>query len=198
MSKTLATSWRLRWRLWRARYSAPALLARLDERKAISVLAAVHAGLGIALISIVAWVTKLPLLFPALGPSSFILFTTPLAPTASPRNVIGGHWISLAVGLLVWRVLGLIGGTPPPPWLPYVGAAIAMAGACWAMVRLELSHPPACASALVVALGSVPNEWHILLMGATVIQLAMQAVVLNKLAGLPVSWWAPRKITPQA
>ena len=34
----------------------------------------------------------------ALGPSAFILFITPQAPTATPRHLLGGHALGLLVG----------------------------------------------------------------------------------------------------
>jgi len=67
-----------RWAIWRARYSTAGLLARLDERKAVSVVAGVNGGLAILVIGFFSWITELPLMFPALGPTAFILFATPV------------------------------------------------------------------------------------------------------------------------
>ena len=78
-------------------------------------------------------------------------------------------------------------------WVLYAGSAVALALACWVMVRLEVRHPPACASALVVVLGGVTGEVEVLVMGAAVTWLALQAVVLNRLAGMPMPWWRPRE-----
>lgn len=67
-------SLRTRWAIGRARYSPAGLLARLDERKAISLFAAVNGGLAILAIGFFSWVTNLPLMFPALGPTAYILY----------------------------------------------------------------------------------------------------------------------------
>ena len=42
---------------------------------------------------------RLPLLFPPLGPSAFILFYTPMSVAASPRNVIMAHFLAVGAGL---------------------------------------------------------------------------------------------------
>ena len=53
----------------------------------IFVFVAGASALGI--ITVAAYLTRLPLLFPPLGPSAYILFHTPMSVTASPRNVSG-------------------------------------------------------------------------------------------------------------
>ena len=59
---------------WRARLSIPSLLASYDERKAVSCVAAFNGATSISILTLLAWLADLPLLFPALGPSAFILF----------------------------------------------------------------------------------------------------------------------------
>ena len=74
-------------RTWRARLSVPALLASQDERNVVAAVTAVNGASCILSISLVAWLFDLPLLFPALGPTAFILFATPFSPDAAPRSV---------------------------------------------------------------------------------------------------------------
>ena len=86
MSQTTGRmSLKMRWLVWRARLSTPALLARHDETKVISTMAALNGGGAILTIGLFAWLTDLPLVFPALGPSTFILFTMPLTRGADMR-----------------------------------------------------------------------------------------------------------------
>ena len=92
-------SLRLRWLRWRARLSVPSLLASADERSVVSRVAAINGGLAILIISLFAWLTDLPLLFPVLGPSAFILFSKPFSADAAPRSVVGGHFIAMATAL---------------------------------------------------------------------------------------------------
>lgn len=190
-------SWRTRWLIWRARFSMPALLTRFDEQKVVAVVASIHAGLAILTISLFAWLTDLPLLFPALGPSSFILFTSPLSLSAAPRNVIIGHWICLASGFAVWHLMSYLAGMPVSSevggWPLFSSAALTLALCCLLLVRLSCPHPPACASGLVVGLGAITDIQDLILMAAVVVGLAVEAVVMNRLAGIPVTTWKPRQ-----
>ena len=97
-----------RWSFWRARFSIPFLLAQGDEKRVVSVLTAVNGGLTILIISLLAWLCDLPLLFPALGPTSFVLYSAPLCRAAAPRSIILGHYIGIACGgasLIVFNFL---------------------------------------------------------------------------------------------
>jgi len=185
-----------RWLLWRARLSTPALLSRFDEKKVISIVAGIHAGLAILTISLFAWLTDLPLVFPALGPSTFILFSMPLTASGAPRSVIGGHFICLATGWTVWHLMSFLVGQPVSielgGWSLWISACIALALSCLLLVWFSCPHPPACGSSLVVALGAV-TVWHdLLLMVAVITWLTYQAVLMNRWAGLAVPLWKPR------
>lgn len=70
----------------------------MDERKAVSVVTAVHGGLAILAIGFFSWITDLALTFPALGPTAFILFSSPTSESAAPRSVILGHFCGIASG----------------------------------------------------------------------------------------------------
>ena len=100
------------WLIWRAKLSIPALLARYDYTKVLSLVTAIHAGLAILVIGLFAWLANLPLVFTALGPSAFILFSEPLSPAAAPRNVILAHALALATGWLIWNLSLFVCGGP--------------------------------------------------------------------------------------
>ena len=105
-------SLKTRWMFWRARFSTPALLSRYDETKTISLTTAVNGGLAILTVGVLAWLTNLPLVFPALGPSAFILFSAPLSKAGAPRSVVLGHSICLLSGYVSWYLLGFVSGRP--------------------------------------------------------------------------------------
>jgi CBS-domain-containing membrane protein len=193
-------SLKTRWLVWRARVSPPALLARFEERKVVSALAAVNAGMAILTIGLVAWLTDLPLVFPALGPSAFILFSAPLSPAGSPRSVILGHLTAMACGYAAWLLVsGASGATVTigsGTWPPILSAVLALAGCCLVLIRIACPHPPACGSGLVVALGAVTEPTEMLIMALAVVWLTAQAVFMNRLAGLPVPAWRPRRQKP--
>jgi len=92
-----------RWLVFRARFSTPALLASHDEEKVTSTLTALNGGAVILVLGTFAWLTELPLIFPALGPTAFILFSAPLSATAIPRTVVLGHWTALGAGFATWH-----------------------------------------------------------------------------------------------
>jgi len=78
-------------------------------------------------------------------------------------------------------------------WPVFCGASLALASSCLFLVRLSCPHPPACASSLVVALGAVTDWRDLLLMALVVVWLTVQAVAMNRFAGLPVPVWSPRR-----
>src|SRR5512132_721277 len=53
---------------------------------------------SIGLMAVVALITRAPFIFPSLGPTAFLLFFTPTAPAASPRNAVCGHLIGALAG----------------------------------------------------------------------------------------------------
>ena len=67
-----------------------------------------------AILGAIAMFSHLPFIFPSLGPTAFLVFTTPTLPTASPRNVMVGHALGIACG---FASLWLFGLTQAPPAL---------------------------------------------------------------------------------
>ena len=190
-------SLRAQWLSLRARFSVPGLIAAVDERSAVSLVAAVNGGLAVLTISLFAWITDLPLLFPALGPSAFILFSKPFSPDAAPRSVILGHLVAMAGGLAAWHLVGFVCGSPvslETGGLPAcVSASLALALTCLLLVRLSAPHAPACASALIVAVGGVTGWLGVLAMVIGVMMLTVQAVGVYRIAGLNTPIWSSRR-----
>ena len=190
-------SLRTRWFLLKARLSTPALLGRFDERSVISLVTAINGAVSILTIGLFAWLMDLPLLFPALGPSAFILFSSPMTVGAAPRNVILGHVSSLLIGWAVVQVVAtMTGGTVSMAtggWPLFVGAAVVLGCSCLTLVLLSCPHPPSCASGLIIVMaGGAVVVGDLLFMALAVVCLVFQAVALNRFAGLPVPFWRPR------
>lgn len=186
-------SFRRRLLAWRARFSIPSLLACRDERKVISLIAGINGGIAILIISVLAWLIDLPLLFPALGPSAFILFSSPFSPAAAPRSVVMGHFTAIIAGFAVWHLLTFVTGEPVSleqgGWPVFASASLALATCCLLLVWLSCPHAPACATALIVALGAA-NGWSELLGMATgVLLLTVQAVTISRIAGIKMPIW---------
>jgi xanthosine utilization system XapX-like protein len=67
-----------------------------------------------------------------------------------------------------------------------------------ALVWLACPHPPACASALIVALGGIMHGTEVLLMGLAVLCVTVQATAINRAACLAVPLWSPRSRSDSA
>ncbi|MCJ2131155.1 HPP family protein [Methylobacterium sp. E-045] len=94
------------------------------------------------------------LLIAPFGASCVLVFGLPRSPLAQPRNVVGGHVISSAVGLICLSVLG----ASPVSFGLGVGVAIAV------MLLTRTTHPPAGADPIVVIL--VGASWQFLFLPA--------------------------------
>jgi hypothetical protein len=131
--------------------------------------------LAVGLLSIV---TGKPMLFPSLGPSAYLIAEMPAHPTARWYNTIVGHLTGLIVGFLIVALLN-VGNHPA-----LLSELSLTAGRMWAAVLataltflfaklLHASHPPAAATTLLVALGSIKtiNEALLLFIGAVILGL---------------------------
>lgn len=59
------------------------------------------------------------------------------------------------------------------------------------MVLFKSPHPPAGATTLIVSLGILTRLWQLLLLMGAVILLTLQALAINRLAGIPYPLWNP-------
>ena len=95
-----------------ARFRIPALTSRHSSTAIMGAFAFANGVLSIAVMSAAALLTGQPFIFPSLGPTAFLLFYTPTAPAASPRNTVCGHAIGVAAGYLSLLLFGLIDAGP--------------------------------------------------------------------------------------
>lgn len=177
------------------RLRLPALTQRHSSTLVLGAFAFINGLISIGLMSAAALVTGAPLIFPSLGPTAFLLFYTPLQPAASPRNTLSGHLIGAVAGYLSLVVFGL---TQEAPALsagitgPRVAAAALSLGlTSGLMVWAKLPHPPAGATTLIISLGILREPWQLAVLMLAVALLAVQGLVINRLAGIPYPLWAP-------
>ena len=177
------------------RFQLAELVRYHNSTVVMAIFSTINGFLSIGLMAAVALVTRAPFVFPSLGPTAFLFFYTPTAPTASPRNTICGHLIGALAG---WTSLYLFGLTTAPPALtagvewPRVGAAALSLGATSGlMVLLRVPHPPAGATTLIISLGLMPHLWQIPVLMAAVVLLTGQAFAINRLAGIDYPIWSP-------
>lgn len=117
---------------------------------------AVAAGAALAAFGAVAVVAGLPALFPALGPSLYLLATRPDAPACDPRRVVVAHLVGLAAGAAARAALGPAGAASLSAlaWGDVAAAVAALIAVTAALPRLDADHPPAAATTLIAALGA--------------------------------------------
>lgn len=142
-----------------------------DIRKQIaSALPAMLAGAGgflaIYALSFLTSRFEVALLIAPFGASCVLVFGLPQSPLAQPRNLIGGHLISSAVGLVS---LSVFGATP-------LAFAIGVGLAITAMLLTRTTHPPAGADPIVVIL--VGASWQFLAMPVLIGTLIILAIAI--------------------
>ncbi|MEX0662860.1 MAG: HPP family protein [Balneolaceae bacterium] len=122
------------------------------------------AALFIFLMSFVAWITGNFFIFPSLGPTAYILaFDRKISHSASV--VIGGHACGVLGGLAAYYLIvdpyNLLMLTEAFSFAGLylgLGSVLAVAITTFLMIWFNVSHPPACATTLIISLGILP-EW---------------------------------------
>jgi CBS-domain-containing membrane protein len=153
----------------------------------------VNGFITIGLLALLALLTGNPFVFPSLGPTAYLLFLSPLSRTSSPRNTVGGHAIGLVCGYMAYVVTGaskLPFGVHPGIFWPRILAAalsLSVTGAC--MILFDISHPPAGATTLIVSLGIISKPRELVVIEIAVFLLVGQALLINRLAGVPYPKW---------
>ncbi len=74
------------------------LLRHFPPRLVRSAYVFVNGFVTIAVLALLALVSRSPFVFPSLGPTAYLLFFSPLGKASSPRNTILGHAIGLICG----------------------------------------------------------------------------------------------------
>jgi CBS-domain-containing membrane protein len=178
-----------------ARVRVPALLRRYDRITVLGLFAMVNGVLSIGLMAVAALVTGAPFIFPSLGPTAFLLFYTPMLPSACPRNTLAGHAIGAAAGYFALVVFGLQHAGPALATeitAARVGAAALSLGlTSGLMVWARVPHPPAGATTLIVSLGILHEPWQLAVLMLAVVLLVLQGLGINRLAGIPYPLWGP-------
>ncbi len=180
-----------------ARFRVVRLLQRFDERGVWAAFMFVNGFFTIGVLAGLAIVTGSPFVFPSLGPTAFLFFFDPSAPSATPRNAILGHAIGICCGygsLLLFGLehagpataVGVTGGRA-------LAAALSFAATGCLMILARAAHPPAGATTLLISLGALTRPAHLVLIEGAVALLVLQAIAINRLAGLDYPLWARRR-----
>ena len=178
------------------------LTARFPARPVHAIFMFINGFVSIAILAALAMATGSPFMFPSLGPTAFLLFFSPTLPASSPRNCLYGHAIGILCG---WGALVLTGLEQAPPAMVtgvslgrVVAAALSLAATGGLMILADAAHPPAGATTLIIALGIITRPRYLLIIEVAVALLALQAVAINRLAGIDYPLWARRPPAPAA
>jgi len=169
------------------------LLHHFPPRLVRSLYVFVNGFVTIGLLALLALVSRNPFVFPSLGPTAYLLFFSPLAKTCSPRNTIFGHAIGIICGYGAFVVTGAgalpFGVHPGIFWPRILAAALSLSATGSLMVLLGVSHPPAGATTLIISLGIISKPRELVIIEVAVFLLVAQALLINRLAGLPYPLW---------
>ena len=169
------------------------LLHHFPPRLVRSLYVFVNGFITIGVLALLALVSRNPFVFPSLGPTAYLLFFSPLGKTSSPRNTILGHAIGLICGYAAFILTGAgtlpFGVHPGIFWPRILAAALSLSATGAFMVLLDISHPPAGATTLIVSLGIISRPRELVIIEVAVFLLVAQALVINRLAGLPYPLW---------
>lgn len=178
-----------------------ALMQRHSSTSVLGLFAFVNGVIAIGVMAAVALATGDPFVFPSLGPTAFLLFYTPLQPAASPRNTLAGHAIGAGAGYLSLVIFGLTEAEPALATEVTGGrvgaAALSLGLTSGLMVWAKVPHPPAGATTLIISLGILREPEQLAVLMVAVGLLVLQALVINRLAGIPYPVWRPAS-TPAA
>ena len=180
-----------------SRLRLPWLLQHHTRVYVLAIFSFINGCISIGIMSALALITHTPFIFPSLGPTAFLFFYTPTAPAASPRNTLTGHAIGVLAGYFSLVVTGLTMAGPAlavgVTWPRVIAAALSLGLTSGLMVLFKVPHPPAGATTLIISLGILTKPWQLLLLMLAVILLTLQALAINRLAGIPYPLWGPIK-----
>ena len=179
------------------RFQLKSLLTNHSRIPVLALFSFINGCISIGIMAALAIITHSPFIFPSLGPTAFLFFYTPTAPTASPRNALVGHGIGVVAGYLSLVITGLtlagpafaVGVNGPR----VIAAALSLGPTSGLMVLFKSPHPPAGATTLIISLGIMTKPLHLLILMCAVVLLTAQAFIINRLAGIDYPLWNPRR-----
>jgi len=153
-------------------------------------------AVSIAIMAIVALFTHSPFVFPSLGPTAFLFFSTPNAPAASPRNTIIGHAIGTIAGYLSLVVTGLTNAGPTAlvgvSWPRVIAAALSLGITGGLMILLHASHPPAGATTLIISLGILTKPLQLGVLMLAIVLITLLTIIIHRVARVPYPLWSAK------
>ena len=89
-------------------------------------------------------------LIASFGSSMVLLYGYPESPFAKPKNILFGHLVTSAIGILFYNFI---------PLPIYISIPLAVGFGVGLMILLDVTHPPAGGNPIIVILGSVSFDY---------------------------------------
>ena len=116
-----------------------------------SLLAAFFSIITIGILTLLTYKSDFGLfLIASFGSSMVLLYGYPESPFAKPKNILFGHIVTSAIGILFYNYI---------PLPIYILIPLAVGLGVGLMILLDVTHPPAGGNPIIVILGSVSFEY---------------------------------------
>ncbi len=175
------------------------LLTRKNPKFLSALFVLISSTISMIIMGAAAHFTSWAQIFPALGPTTFLIFYAPSKAMASPRNCVIGHLLGAVVGTVLFMSLKWISPDSILNNNHYSGLSIAeiLIIACSMgitglfMVLSDLLHPPAASTSMLAAMGLYVNKWYeIPVFLLALFLLILLGIVMHKLAGIKYPLWS--------
>lgn len=155
----------------------------MSPRPRTATVSVAVAAVGLVVVGVIGMLTHQPWVFPSLGPTLMVLGETPDEPAARPRNVVVGHLVGIAAGWIGLAVTGLL---HHPSVLEegltaarVAAAVVSLVLTTGVLVLLDVPHPPAGATTLIVSLGILSQPVQLLVIAASVVVCLVVALAIR-------------------
>ena len=116
-----------------------------------SLLALIFTTVTIGVLTLLTYKTNFGLfLIASFGSSMVLLYGYPESPFAKPKNILFGHLVTSAIGILFYNFI---------PLPIYISIPLAVGIGVGLMILLDVTHPPAGGNPIIVILGSVSFDY---------------------------------------
>jgi CBS-domain-containing membrane protein len=164
------------------------VLTRYPNRLTKSIFAFVNGSVAIGIMSLAHVATQQPLIFPSLGPTAFLFFFRPSAPSSAPRNAILAHGSGVLVGLVCYWVFAWVFGSGTAA-AQVAAAAVSLGTISALMIAADFPHAPAASTTLIMSLGLMSRWQEAVAIMVAVLMLVAQAWLINRLSGVYFPIW---------
>ena len=137
-----------------------------------SFLALIFTTITIGILTLLTYKTNFGLfLIASFGSSMVLLYGYPESPFAKPKNILFGHLVTSAIGILFYNFI---------PLPIYISIPLAVGLGVGLMILLDVTHPPAGGNPIIVIFGSVSFDYLFspILTGCLII--IVFGIILNK------------------